>query len=470
MCLVTLLLAACLPAAQAEERPRMNVLFLAIDDLRPELAVYGAEYMHTPAIDGLAEEGVSFRRAYSNVPVCGASRASMLTGLRPTRERFLTFYSRIEEDAPDVPTLPGWFKQAGYTTVSLGKVTHHRNDGASSWSEPAWGPENSSLPGYRGWRNYLEEENIREDMRKEEGHPPAWEAPDVEDDAYFDGRVAQRAMELLQQFKQEDTPFFMALGFVKPHLPFNAPKRYWDMYPLDGIAPAADRLFPEKAPQQAWHNWGELRKYRGVPAGDEPVPDDMARKLIQGYRAATSYSDAQVGRVLDELDRLGLAENTIVVLWGDHGWSLGEHGLWCKHSPFELANRIPLIVRAPGSSRGVANGLVESVDIYPTLVELAGLPAPGHLQGDSFTQALDDPGVVLKKAVFPRWQNSDSIRTDRYYYTEWRDEQGKVTDRMLYDHDEDPGELNNVAGDSAYALIVNELSLELAGHIAKTAQ
>lgn len=447
------------------EAQRPNVLFLAIDDLRPEIGAYGATYMQTPAIDSLAETGVAFTRAYANVPVCGASRASMLTGLRPTRERFLTYYTRIDEDAPGIPTIPGWFKQAGYTTMSLGKISHHADDGASSWSEPPWSPENESLPGYRGWRNYLQQENIREDMRKAQGRPPAWENADVDDDAYFDGRVAERAVELLQKFEQEGTPFFLAVGFVKPHLPFNAPKKYWDLYPEESVNLAANRLFPEKAPQQAWHNWGELRKYQGVPQGDAPVPDEMARKLVRGYRAATSYSDAQVGRVLDELDRLGLAESTIVVLWGDHGWSLGEHGLWAKHSPFDLANHIPLIVRAPGAATGLAQGLVESVDIYPTLVELAGLPDPGHLQGASFAAALEAPATGLKEAVYTRWQNSDSIRTDRHNYTEWRDKSGQVTSRMLYDNVADPGELNNLAEDPAQAVILYVLSQALAEHI-----
>lgn len=456
-----------LAAEMAPEVKRPNVLFLAMDDLRPEIGAYGATYMQTPAIDSLAQTGVAFTRAYANVPVCGASRASMLTGLRPTRERFLTFHTRIDEDAPGIPTIPGWFKQAGYTTISLGKVSHHADDGENSWSEPPWNPENESLPGYRGWRNYLEQENIREDMRKQEGHPPAWENADVDDDAYFDGRVAKRAVEFLQKFEQDGTPFFLAVGFVKPHLPFNAPRKYWDLYPEDSVSLAANRLFPEKAPQQAWHNWGELRKYEGVPPGDAPVSDEMARKLVRGYRAATSYSDAQVGRVLNELERLGLAESTIVVLWGDHGWSLGEHGLWAKHSPFNLATRIPLIVRAPGATAGYAPGLVESVDIYPTLVELAGLPVPGHLQGESFAAALQMPGVELKEAVFPRWQNSDSIRTDRYYYTEWRNPQCKVTARMLYDHEKDPDELNNRADDPAYAITVADLSVMLSMHIAQ---
>lgn len=466
-CLVSLFLVAFVPLAQGGDHPNMNVLFLAIDDLRPELGAYGAEYMHTPAIDRLAAEGVSFRRAYANVPVCGASRASMLTGLRPTRDRFLTYFTRIDEDAPDAVTLPGWFKQHGYTAISLGKVLHHSSDAVDSWSEAPWDPENDSLPGYRKWRNYLVEENIREDMKKD-GSLPAFEAPDVDDDAYFDGKVAVRAIEYLRRFRQQNEPFFLAVGFVKPHLPFNAPKRYWDLYPDESIPATVNQPFPEGAPQQAWHNWGELRRYEGVPEGDAPVPSEMARKLVQGYRAATSYTDAQVRRVLDELERLGLAGNTVVVLWGDHGYSLGEHGLWVKHSPFELANRIPLIVRAPGSAQGVSGSLVESVDIFPTLTELSGLPVPEQLQGRSFAAAMENPGVELKEAVFPRWQNSDSIRTDRYYYTEWRNEQGKVIARMLYDHAVDPGELNNVADDPDYSLTVNELSTALARHIATT--
>jgi arylsulfatase A-like enzyme len=464
ICRAALVLATCLQPAQADDDPKMNVLFLAIDDLRPELGAYGAEYMHTPAIDRLAAGGVTFVRAYANVPVCGASRASMMTGLRPTRERFLTYYTRAEEDAPGATTMAGWFKQAGYTSISLGKVMHHSNDRAGDWSEPPWDPKNDSLPGYRKWRNYLVEENIREDMKKE-GRPPAFEAPDVGNDAYFDGKVARRAIEYLQRFDRDGEPFFLAVGFVKPHLPFNAPRRYWDWYPEDSIPVAVNQPFPENAPPQAWHNWGELRHYAGVPEGDAPVPADLARTLVRGYRAATSYSDAQVGRVLEALEDLGLAENTIVVLWGDHGFSLGEHGLWVKHSPFELANRIPLIVRAPGVQPGIAHGLVESVDLYPTLVELAGLPAPTHLQGRSFTPALRDPADGSKRAVFTRWQNSDSMRTGRYQYTEWRNNQGEVIARMLYDRLEDPGELNNVAGDMNYSIVLAELSAALAEHL-----
>lgn len=458
-CLAPAVLAS---AESVAERP--NVLFLAIDDLRPEIGAYGADYMHTPAIDRLAAEGVTFVRAYANVPVCGASRASMLTGLRPTRERFLTYYTRAEEDAPGAPTMAGWFKQAGYTSISLGKVLHHSNDSAGDWSEPPWDPKNDSIPGYRKWRNYLVEENIREDMKKD-GRPPAFEAADVDDDAYFDGKVARRAIEYLERFAGDDEPFFLAVGFVKPHLPFNAPTRYWERYPENPVSGAVSQPFPETAPDQAWHNWGELRHYAGVPDGDAPVPEDLAQTLVRGYRAATSYSDAQVGRVLKALSELGLADNTIVVLWGDHGFSLGEHGLWVKHSPFELANRIPLIVRAPGMAPGVVHGLVESVDLYPTLVELAGLSAPAHLQGQSFTSVLRNTGGATKRAVFTRWQNSDSIRTDRYQYTEWRKPNGEVVAGMLYDHLEDPGELKNLAGDEGYSIVVAELRAALAEHL-----
>jgi arylsulfatase A-like enzyme len=451
-------------ATDPETQQRPNVLFLAIDDLRPELGAYGKSHMQTPAIDRLAATGATFTRAYANVPVCDASRASMLTGLRPTRARFLNYDSRADTDAPGTPTIAAWFKRAGYTTISLGKVIHHRDDSTDAWSKPPWRPGNSSLRGYYGWRNYLVEGNIREDM-KSNGSPAAFEAPDVSDDAYFDGKVAMRAIKELQKFAEKDNPFFLAVGFVKPHLPFNAPKRYWEMYPAASLPARISQPFPEGAPPQAWHSWGELRHYGGVPKGDAPVPEALARTLVQGYRAATSYTDAQVGRVLDELDRLDLAKNTIVVLWGDHGYSLGEHGLWVKHSPFELAKHVPLIVRAPGMAPGISDGLVESVDIYPTLVELAGLPSPAHLQGRSFAKALRDANAPLKDAVFTRWQNSESIRTERLHYTEWFNQDGTIIGRMLYDHTVDPGENDNLSEDPAHSHVVSDLSARLAKHI-----
>lgn len=458
----------------ASETEQKNVLFIAIDDLRPELAVYGRAYMQTPAIDQLAAEGVSFANAYSNVPVCGASRASMMTGLRPTSTRFVDVGAKVDKDAPGIPTLPAYFKAAGYTTISLGKIIHGRKDALSSWSRTPWHPRDDAKRGIDSPRSYVLPENVALDIAYKAGNkasqPPAYEAAEVSDDAYFDGKTATRAIDTLQELKQDGKPFFLAVGFAKPHLPFNAPKKYWDLYPEESISLADNPLFPETAPIEARHSWGELRHYAGIPDKRDPVPDDVALKLIQGYYAATSFADAQVGRVLAELDRLGLAGNTIVVLWGDHGWSLGEHGLWAKHSSFNVANQIPIIVRAPGMQQGqVAQGLVESVDIYPSIVELAGMPLPGHLQGDSFKPMLENPDIAVKDAVFPRWKNGDSIRTDRYYYTEWRNKQGKVTARMLYDHQTDPQENNNVAEQAEYGILRAELSQRLAKHIQSTA-
>ena len=469
--LAALLCGACLAGpAGATEGGQKNILFIAVDDLRPELAVYGKQYMQTPAIDQLASEGIAFANAYSNVPVCGASRASLMTGLRPTSTRFVDVSAKVEKDAPGIPTLPAYFKAAGYTTISLGKVLHGRKDALSSWSEKPWHPQDDVKRGVDSPRSYVLPKNIVLDIAYKAGdkssQPPAYEAADVSDDAYFDGKTARRAIDSLQVLHKEGKPFFLAVGFSKPHLPFNAPQKYWDKYPAESISLADNPLFPETAPKEARHGWGELRHYAEIPDKNDPVPDEVALKLIRGYYAATSYADAQVGRVLAELDRLGLADNTIVVLWGDHGWSLGEHGLWAKHSTFNVANQIPLIVRAPGVQKGrVAQGLVESVDIYPSIVELAGLPLPAHLQGDSFKPMLDDPDVVVKDAVFPRWKNADSIRTDRFYYTEWRNKQGKVTARMLYDHQNDPQENNNVAEQPEYGIIRSELSERLEKHI-----
>jgi arylsulfatase A-like enzyme len=454
-----------LRAAGLKADGNKNVLFIAIDDLRPELAAYGKAHMKTPAIDRLAGEGVTFANAYSNVPVCGASRASLMTGLRPTDRRFVKVDASIDKEAPGVPTLPGYFKAAGYTTISLGKIIHDRSDSEASWSEEPWHPRNEAVRGYDSFRNFLLPENIALDLDPDD-QPPAYEAADVSDDAYFDGKIALRAIKSLRSLEKGGKPFFLAVGFVKPHLPFNAPTRYWDLYPESSVSLTDNPLFPETAPQQARHGWGELRKYAGIPDREDPVPDDVALQLVRGYYAATSYVDAQVGRVLDELKRLGLERDTIVILWGDHGWSLGEHGLWAKHSAFNVANQIPVIVRAPGFANGrVAKGLIESVDIYPSLVQLAGLPLPAHLEGDSFRPMLLDPSATVNDAVFPRWKTGDSIRTGRYYYTEWRNRQGKVVARMLYDHEVDPQERVNVAESSDYAEIVSDLSLRLGQHI-----
>lgn len=441
------------------KKNKPNILFIPIDDLRPQLNCYGQHQMVTPNIDKLAADGVLFSRPYCQVPVCGATRASLLTGVRPTRERFVTYYTMADHDLPGALTLPQHFRNNGYETVSVGKVFHHREDTAErSWSTEPWHP--SAQPG-ESWRNYLLEENRAADRAETHCGPP-YECIDVSDEAYYDGQIARRGVDEMRRLCQGDAPWFLAAGFVKPHLPFNAPKRYWDRYRRDGIDLAGNPFAPQGAPPEAMHNWGELRQYFDVPA-EGPLPDEMARTLIHGYYAATSYTDAQVGLLVQELDRLGERENTVVVLWGDHGWQLGEHGLWCKHCNFNTSLWSPLIVSAPwmGAEKR-CDALVEFVDIYPTLCEFAGLPKPGHLEGTSFLPLMDDPQRDWKRAVFSRYFAGDSIRTDRYLYTEWTDDAGSVTARMLYDHQTDSDENVNLAADAACAERVRELGTALA--------
>ena len=462
---ITATLSACVSVTDRPP-PRPNILFIMVDDLRPQFAAYGRNGMVTPALDQLANEGVVFKRAFVNVPVCGASRASMMTGLRPTSTRFVNYLARADEDAPDVPTIPAHLKTAGYTTLSLGKIFHAEDDSASAWSRPPWRPnQNASVSAATSPRNYLEASNIAADKNEDPKRGAPFERMDVPDDAYFDGMIAEQAVTELFALSKGDAPFFLAVGFLKPHLPFNAPAKYWDLYDPADISPAAFDHMPTDAPDEASHSWGELRNYRDIPEAPEPLAEEMARTLRHGYYAATSYVDAQVSRVLQALDDLNLADNTIVVLIGDHGWSLGEHGLWCKHSPFDVATHTPLIIKAPDTASGEANGLVEFVDIYPTLMAMTGTTPPDHLQGGSMLGMLEDPASPGKTAVFPRWMKSENVRTDRYSYTEFRTDDGELVSHMLYDSKNDPHETVNLADKADYATDVSKLQQLIAENI-----
>ncbi|MBW7996446.1 MAG: sulfatase [Candidatus Glassbacteria bacterium] len=443
--LAALGVSSALPAqsvSPGSRRGRPNVLFIAVDDLRPQLGCYGATRMLTPHIDSLAADGVVFERAFCSVPVCGASRASLMAGLRPTRGRFTNYYSMVDQDAPGVATLPDLFRRNGYNTVSLGKIYHSQQDDPDGWVSEPW----RASPEHR----YLLEENraISEGNWPETGQGrrgPAWEAAAVDDDAYPDGIMTSRAIGELEKFSRSGEPFFLATGFVRPHLPFNSPKRYWDLYDRLQLNLARNPFRPEGAPDAALHNFGELRQYHGIPQTG-PLPDGMALELIHGYYASVSYVDAQIGRLMGSLRWLGLERNTVVVLWGDHGWQLGEHGLWCKHCNFQTSLRAPLIVRAPWIPGGKkTSALTEFVDIYPSLCELCGLEAPIHLEGSSFVPLLIDPKLAWKQAVFSRYNDGDSVRTDRYLYTQWTNSAGEVYARMLYDHHTDPQENVNIA-------------------------
>jgi iduronate 2-sulfatase len=443
----------------AAEKPasKPNVLFIAVDDLRPQLGCYGHQQMISPNIDRLAAGGVVFNRSYCQSPVCGASRASLLSGIRATRDRaFKGYLHHADRDWGAPLSLPKHFRSNGYYTISNGKVYHHRDDGAGSWSERAWRPQ-----GEWGGRGYLLEENLAIAKASDGGLGPAYECADVGDSDYADGKTADKAISDLRRLKPMDQPFFLAVGFLKPHLPFNAPKKYWDLYDPDKIELADNPFRPKDAPDEAIHNWGELRAYYDIPK-QGPLSDEMARKLIHGYYACTSYTDAQVGRVLSELDRLGLADDTIVVLWGDHGWNLGEHTLWCKHCHFQTSLRAPLIVRIPGLKGGVqTNGLTEFVDIYPSLCELAGLPIPKHTEGRSFVPLVKEPNRAWKEAVYSRFHSGDSVRTDQYCYTEWTGGDGKTVACMLYDEKLDPDENTNISERPENAPLVKELSEKL---------
>ncbi|MEX2606623.1 MAG: sulfatase [Kiritimatiellia bacterium] len=427
----------------SKKNRRPNVLFIPVDDLRTQLRCYGETQMVTPHIDKLAEQGMLFERAYCQVPVCGASRASLLSGMCPTPTRFRSFKSSVDEDAPGTLTLPEHFRNHGYTALANGKVFHNIEDTAErSWNRPVWLPPTG---GDVTWRNYALPEHRRLDILKPGKNGPAFECVDAGDDIYFDGKIADQTLADLNRLAESDNPFFMAAGFIKPHLPFNAPKRYWDYYREGDIQLADNPEMPEHSPEEAWHNWGELRAYCNIP-GEGPVPDDTARQLVHGYQAATSYSDEQVGRLLRELDRLGIRGQTIVVLWGDNGWHLGEHGLWCKHTNFDKLMRVPLIIHVPwmkGAQR--CSSLVEFIDLYPTLCELTGLPIADHVHGSSLLPVLDDPAAPFKHQVFSRFGDGESIITDQHIYTEWLNETEGWISHMLYDHAIDPGENTSIA-------------------------
>ncbi len=432
----------------AAERP--NVLFIAIDDLRPELGCYGGPQVQTPHLDELAAQGMRFDRAYCQVAVCGASRASLMTGILPTSKRFLKYTSRADEDAPGAATLPETFRKAGYTTISNGKIFHNREDtGARSWSEPAWGPEG-------GHARSLDPATTKKLSKRKRGR--IYELPDVADDAYGDGLVAEKTIKDLQRLKtaastgsgQGGKPFFLACGFIRPHLPFYAPKRYWDLYEREAIQIADNRYRPKDAPKEL-RGSGEFRSYH---LADFTVGSDAWHRMMRhGYMACVSYVDKLVGDVLDELKALELDENTIVVVWGDHGWHLGEHDFWGKHNTMHLSTRVPLIVKAPGKKGGSTEALVETSDIFPTLCGLAGIAVPNTVQGRSFGPLLDKPDQSFRKVAYSRYGSGDAVITDRFSYTSYRG----GTDEMLYDLEKDPDENENVAGNPEYAEIVAKM-------------
>ncbi len=483
-------LSAAMPhLALAADEGKYNVLFIAVDDLRPQLGCYGVKNIKTPNIDALAARGTVFKRAYCQQAVCSPTRTSLLTGCRPDTTKVYNLEDHFRKFIPDVVTLPQYFKQHGYFTQGLSKIYHPGLDDPQSWSVPHWQP---NAPNYGDPEAIKAIQDQIAEMKRQgkfvssgpvETDPktgmatrirpgnvpkgPAWECDDVPDNTFADGMTADKAIECFKELK--DKKFFLAVGFLKPHLPFVAPKKYYDMYADTKFAVADNPSAPKDCPDIALTNWAELRAYKGMPKQGD-MTDAQKLDLIRGYYAATSYTDAQIGRVVDELDKLGLRDKTIIVLWGDHGWQLGEHGQWCKHTNFEEATHAPLIISAPGQKHKGAktDSLAEFVDVYPTLCDLAGLPIPKGLEGTSLAPVMDFPKLSVKTAAFSQYPRSKvatykamgySMRTDRYRYTEWQNEDGgPLLGTELYDYEKDPEGNVNQAGKLEYADIQSKLA------------
>jgi iduronate 2-sulfatase len=464
-------LATVLARGATSPAAKVNVLFIAADDLRADLGSYGHPEVKTPHLDALARRGVVFERAYCQQAVCNPSRASVLTGRRPDTLRVWNLQTHFRETLPDIVTLPQAFKQAGYTSVGLGKLFHNQSGprrppfpfaDPPSWSRPPRLAEGAH------WQDWV--------VPGDPAGPKAKGGPvqclDVSDEAYFDGQIAAAAVTVLREFATSREPFFLGVGFWKPHLPFNAPKRYWDLYDRAKLAPPDPAAAPVGAPALAAHPWQELRGYAGMPQSGPLTPAQTA-ELRHGYLAAISFLDAQVGRVLAELERSGLAANTVVVFWSDHGFHLGEHNLWAKTSNYELDARVPLIIAAPGVARagGRAIGLAELIDVYPTLTALAGLAADPALEGRSLVPQLRDPagpGKPFALSQHPRpaygapTHMGYALRDDRFRYVEWRElATGAVAARELYDHRTDPRETVNRAADPAHREAMEKLAAQL---------
>ncbi len=446
-----------------------NVVFIMVDDLRPELNCFGKTQIVSPNIDALANNGVAFSNAYCNVPVCGASRASILTGLYPTKKRFTNYGSRVVKDAPNITTLPEHFKNNGYVTSAIGKIFHHPDDALQSWSKTPYRPDYpNSIKQQELWRDYQSSENS---WTKEKDLPlgasgPAWEAANIPDSIYYDGKTTKLALEALDELSKSEQPFFFGVGFIRPHLPFNSPKKYWDLYKEEAIILAKNPHMPLNSPRSAWFNYRELRGYTNINKDTLPIKDEQARKLRHGYYASVSFIDAQIGKIIKRLKRLNLYENTTIVLLGDHGWSLGEHSLWCKHSCFNNALRTPLIVKTPNSQKGIKpKSLISFVDIYPTLCELNSIEKPSHLDGKSFVEILTDPNVEINDYIFSRWGSGETIKSHKFSYTQYLDRKGNMKSHMLYDHELDPEENINIVDRSEHKEELEKLDKALKKHL-----
>ena len=459
-----------------------NILFIAVDDLRPSIGCYGDALAVTPNLDRLAKRGVRFGQAHCQVAVCNPSRASLMTGLRPDMLGVWTLPIHFREAKPKAVTLPQWLRRHGYTAVGHGKIYHNPTPDPQSWSEPIR-PVQTERGYADGWQARIREVQAKlpdDDWRKNNLRGPATAAPVIDDHKLVDGARTNLTIEDLRRLGQAEKPFFLALGFIRPHLAWISPRKYWDLHDPKTLPVITDGEVTPHTPPYALSNSYELTHYMDLidfpkPWDERRVSDTLARRLMHAYYASVSYVDAQIGRLLKALDEEGLAENTIIVLWSDHGWKLGEHNGWGKMSNYEIDTRVPFIIAAPGlETAGQATDTpVELLDIFPTLCDLTGIDTPDFVQGESLLPLLKNPTAKPDRVAHSQYyRNLDggeymgyAMRTRTHRFVEWREfGTGRVTARELYDHRENHTEAVNVIGNAPEKLVTDLTSRLLKTH------
>lgn len=493
---------ACSSPEKAVVKP--NILFISIDDLRPTLGAYGDTIAVTPNIDQLAGEGMTFRQTFAQVAVCAPSRASLMTGLRPDSTRVWHLGNKFREINPNTVTMPQYFSKFGYHTLNLGKIFHNYMPDSISWDEPDLRPARyvrSDWLKRDGETFYISEEVNRSQALKRDSllklRPvryadgwntgPAWEAAAVHDTMYFDGAQTELAKKTLTRLAKMNKPFYMGLGYFRPHLPFAVPKKYWDLYDPEQIPLAANPYVPENAPDHTMNSMYELRHYDGFnrighPQSSYRMSEDTSRILKHGYYASVSYVDALLGNLIAHMKDIEIYENTIIIIWGDHGWKLGDHNSWGKMTNYNIDLQVPMIIRYPNQeNRGAQTfALTELIDMFPSLCELAGIETPDYMQGTSFVPLIKNPERAWKNAAFSQFHRRPrhaadgnrymgySINTAKYHYIEWyvwdpkTGTRGELKTRELFDRVNDPNETINIAAEQSLNETVEDLSAQLA--------